>query len=146
MGFLEDLSAAKAAVDAGDRVKTAPIPVVVNGALHSVVFYRSESADWARDTLKHPPREGVGVDRRNGYDLSGVTLEVAPVSGRVVIDGEETVLGAEQWATLFEVIDGATRRLIDANVWQLNENDPMQQVERLKKASSPRRSYKKKSG
>ena len=135
MGFKEDLAAAKASVDAGDRVKTDVIPVAVNSALYEFVFYRSDSADWARDTLKHPPRPGVAVDLRNGYDLSGVTREVAPSAGRLLEDGAEVVLSAEEWADLWAVVPGASARLIEANVWQLNENDPVQEIARLKKAS-----------
>jgi hypothetical protein len=135
VGFKEDLAAAKASVDAGDRVKTEVIPVAVNSALYEFVFYRSASADWARDTLKHPPREQVAVDLRNGYNLTGVTREVAPSTGRLLEDGAEVVLSAEEWADLWAVIPGASARLIEANVWQLNENDPVQEIARLKKAS-----------
>lgn len=143
MGFLEDLQAAKAAVDSGDRVVTPNIDVVVNGRVYTVLYIRSDSAAWAEACVKHPPRPDVALDLQWGYNLSAVPVEVAEKSARVLEDGEEKTLTAEQWADLFEIMPGRTRRTIEANVWQLNENDPQQEIERAKKAS--RRPSRKKS-
>ena len=49
MSFKDDLAAAKSHV--ADRVKTVPIPVVVNEKLHEVVFYRASTADWAATAM-----------------------------------------------------------------------------------------------
>lgn len=143
MGFLDDLAAAKAAVEGGDRVVTPNIDVAVNGRVYTILFIRSDAVAWSKACMKHPPRPDVALDLQWGYNLSAVPLEVAPESARVLEDGDETKLTAEQWADLFAIMPGRTRRTIEANVWQLNENDPQQEIERAKKAS--RRPSRKKS-
>ena len=143
MGFKDDLAAAKEHVS--DRVKTPPIPVVVNGTLHEVVFYRASTEDWARVVVTYLPRPGVTLDRKNGYDLSGVTRAVAPEYGRILDGDDEADLSAEEWTDLWEVMAPATARIIEANVWHLHEFDAEQEIERAKKASKPRPASRKKS-
>jgi hypothetical protein len=142
MGFLEDLAAAKAAVEGGDRVVTPPIEVTVNGQVYSLLFIRSASAAWSEACIKHPPRLDVELDKQWGYNLSAVSLEVAAESARVLDDGEEIRLSAEQWADLFDVMPGRNRRMIEATVWHLNEREPELEIARAKKAS--RRAPRKK--
>ena len=143
MGFKEDLAAAKSHV--ADRVKTVPIPVVVNEKLHEVVFYRAGTAEWAEATIKYPPREGVSLDHQNGYNLTAATREIAPKYGRVLEDGAEVELSAEEWADFWEVMPPASSRTIEANVWHIHEYDAVQEIERAKKASTPRTRSRKKS-
>ena len=142
MGFKEDLAAAKAHV--ADRVKTVPIPVVVNEKLHEVVFYRASTSDWAGATIKHPPRQNVGLDIKYGYNLTATTREVAPKYARILEAGAEVELSAEEWADFWEVMPPAAARTIEANVWHIHEHEAEQEIERAKKASQPRRSSRKK--
>lgn len=142
MSFKDDLAAAKSHV--ADRVKTVAIPVVVNKKLHEVVFYRASTADWAETTVKHPPRLGVDLDLRNGYNLTAATRDIAPEYGRVVEGGVEVELSAEEWVDFWEVIAPASARTIEANVWHIHEYDAEQEIARAKKASQPRRSSRKK--
>ena len=142
MGFKEDLAAAKAHVT--DRVKTPPIPVVVEGNLHEIVFYRASSEAWSLAAIKHPPRPGVNLDLRNGYDLTGATREIAPTYGRVLDGDDELELSAEEWADLWAVMAPAAARTIEANVWHVHEHDAEQEIERAKKASRRRPVSRKK--
>ena len=144
MGFKDDLAAAKAHVS--DRVQTPRIEVVVDGKLHEVVFYRASTEDWARATIKHPPREGVALDYRNGYNLTAATREIAAAYGRVVDGVDEVELSAEEWDDFWSVMAPATARTIEANVWHVHEFDAEQEIERAKKASKRRPSSRKKSG
>ena len=145
MGFKEDLAAAKAAVDSGDRVKTPEIPVVLNGTAYGVVFYRVSNLDWSAVTIKHPPRAGVDMDTRNGYDIAGVAREVSAEYGRLIVDGEEQELDAAEWADLWASVAPAAARTLEANVWFLHERDAELELERAKKGSARRRPSAKKS-
>lgn len=133
MGFKEDLAAAKAAVESGDRVKTPAVPVVLNGASYEVVFYRVPTLEWSAVTIKHPPRPGIDMDSANGYDISGVAREVSAEHGRVVVDGEEQTLEADEWADLWESVSPKAARYLEANVWFLHERDEDAEVESAKK-------------
>ena len=143
MGFREDLAAAKEHV--ADRVKTPVVPAVINGKLYNVVFYRADSPVWSAATMNHPPRDGIALDFRNGYNLTAVTRTISASAGRIVEDGEEIQLTAEEWADFWEIAPPQTARLIEANVWHVHEYDAEQEIERAKKASSPRRASRKKS-
>ena len=154
MSFKDDLVAAKAAVDAGDRVKTPPIPVVVSGTAYEVVFYRASTEDWSNATMKHPPRPGVNVDQQNGYNISRAAREISAKYGRLVVDGEEVELtvtpaskdqpAVDEWADLWAVIAPAAARMLEANVWVLHEKDAERELEEAKKGSAPRRVSRKK--
>ena len=137
MGFKEDLAAAKKAVDSGDRVKTPPVPVVLNGVEYDVLFYRVPTLEWSAVTIKHPPRPGIDMDVANGYDISGVAREVSVAHGRVVVAGEEQHLEAEEWADLWESVSPKAARYLEANVWFLHERDADLEVESAKKGSRP---------
>jgi hypothetical protein len=144
LSFLDDLAVAKETVS--DRVVTPHIPVVINKKMYTVLVIRASSKDWAEATLRHGPREGIQADARNGYNMTGVTREIAPEYGRVVEDdGTETQLTAEQWDDFWEAMPPAAARLIEANVWFLHERDTELEIVEAKKASAPRRSSRKKS-
>jgi hypothetical protein len=143
VGFRESLAAAKQHV-AEERIKTVPIPVVVDGEIHEVVFYRASTADWAAAAMKHPPRPGIALDQRNGYNLTAATREIAPEYGRILEDGTEVELTVEEWADFWEVMAPAASRTIEANVWHVHEFDAEQEILRAKKASRPRRNSRSK--
>jgi len=143
VGIREDLAAAKEHV--ADRVKTPLIPVVVDGKLHEVVFYRADPLVWSRVTMMNPPRRELAVDLRNGYNISAVARGISESSGRIVDADAEVTLTAEEWADFWEVIPPSSARLIEANVWSLHEHDTEQEIERAKKASQPRPVSRKKS-
>jgi hypothetical protein len=130
--FKERLAAAKVA----PKPKSDPVFVVLDGELTEFVFYRAESGVWAEATAKYPSRPDVLIDLRYGYNFHAVCKEVAPVTGRLVEDGEEQELSPEDWADIFSVIAGGGEfsSVTDA-IWSVNEWDPAAAVERLKKAS-----------
>lgn len=149
MGILDDIAAAKAHI--ADRVKTPPIPCVVNGTLYQLVFYRAEPSEWSLVTMQNPPRqvtgengeqEYVSVDRRNGYNVAAVARAISASCGRILDDGTEVEMTASEWADLWKLLPPSTARTVEANVWALHEHDTEQEIARAKKASQ-RRSRKK---
>ena len=127
MSFLDDLAAAK---DAGKQ-KSQPVPVIVNGSLYELVFYRADGNVWADTTAQNPPRADVAIDRRYGYNFNAVVLEMAPKTGRLV-DG--TSIPDEAWAGLIPTLSGAEIAAVTDAIWALNEWNPAQEIEKAKKA------------
>ncbi|SFR76114.1 hypothetical protein SAMN05428970_2017 [Agromyces sp. CF514] len=143
MSFKDDLAAAKAAVA---PAKSPVIEVAVHGKLHQVVFYRASSVDWSHAAMKHLPRMDVALDRKNGYDLAGVSREISAKYGRVLEGDVETQMPAEDWVDFWTVIAPASARDIEASVWHLHEFDAEREIEDAKKASKRRPVSRKKSG
>lgn len=140
MSFLEDLEAAKA-TDA----PTEDVTVLLNGNPHTLTFTRMSGIDWAHLVDKHPPRLGITpdggplpvkddapvmVDAKYGYNVRGVVLEAAPLSG--VVDGEAHP--ADVWEQMLETLDGAAIQRITDAIWKLNEYGPEQEVDAARKA------------
>jgi hypothetical protein len=116
MSFKDDLAAAKAA----DPV-TADVTIEINGATHTLRFTRMDPVEYTEETLRHPPRLEIGIDREFGYNLTALTMAVAPRCARLV-DGDDLVeLDDEAWADLFAVADGGAVQSIQNTVFGLNE-------------------------
>ena len=130
MSVIERLAAAKAAAVS----KSEPLTVVVDGELVELIFYRADGVEWANTTARHPARDDVALDRHFAYNTLAVCMEVAPSTGRVLEDGEEVTLTAEQWADLFSLIAGTETSAVVSAIWTLNEWAPREQVAELKKA------------
>lgn len=145
MSFKDDLAAAKTTVAEG-APKSPVIEAVVNRTVHEVVFYRASSEEWSRATMKHLPRLDVALDRKNGYNLAGVSREISATCGRVLEGDVETEMSAEDWADFWAVIAPATAKNIEASVWHLHEYDAEQEIEAAKKGSKRRPASRKKSG
>lgn len=144
MGFKEDLAAAKAKVSDGSAAKSPVIEAVLNETVYELVFHKATPVDWSHATMKHLPRPDVSLDLRNGYNLSGASREISAKYGRRIEDGAEVELPADDWVDLWEAIEPATARVIEANIWHLHEHDAEQEIQRAKKASKPRPASRKK--
>lgn len=130
MSVVERLAAAKAAAVA----KSDPVTVVIDGELTDLIFYRADGVVWAETTAKHPPREDVALDRHFAYNTHAVCYAIAPSTGRVIEDGKEVTLTAEQWKDLFSMIAGTETSAVVSAIWGLNEWSPRERVAELKKA------------
>lgn len=106
-------------------------------SLVTLKFYRLSGLAWATLTARNPLRPDVLIDVRYGYNFHAVVQAAAPDCGRLVDGDDETLLTADDWADLFAVLSGYdVARVCDA-LFYLNEWDPSQAVERLKKDSMP---------
>lgn len=144
VSFSELLKSAKAAKQ---EPVSATVEVTVGAELVTLKFRELPGVDWVNLTREYPVRPGVVIDRRYGYDLDAVCKAAAETSGVLVQGGEEVTLQVDpvvpgsrkprvnEWADLFEVLSGPdTARVVDA-IWALNEYNPAQRTEALKKAS-----------
>lgn len=123
------------------------VDIVLSGNLHTLRFTALDGLTWANACDNHPMRPGVALDGAYGYDLRGLTIEAAALSG-VLVDGDTTVplvvekvdpkhpdtAHVDEWAALFAKVDGQTFRRISDAIWVLNELIPQQAVEAAKKA------------
>lgn len=123
------------------------VEIALGGNLHTLRFTAVDGLTWANYCDRHPARPGVPLDGAYGYDLRSLTVEIAPICGQLVVDGEPTLLRVEppnrlhpeaprvdEWAELFAKIDGQTFRRISDAIWALNEFIPQQAVATAKKA------------
>lgn len=99
--------------------------------------FRALSFDrWNAIIALRPPREGVAVDQRKGYDIVGVTKAAAEAGGWVV-DGDKTEpIPADEWADLWEKLSGGDFDRVWGAITRLNETDGWAGVEFLKKGST----------
>jgi len=116
MSFKDDLAAAKAA----DPV-TADVTVELNGTQYVLRFTRMDPVEYTEETLRHPPHLERGVDREFGYNLTSLTIAVAPRCA-VLVNGDETEeLSTEDWADLFASADAGVVQNIQNTIYHLNE-------------------------
>jgi len=99
--------------------------------------FRALSFDrWNAIIALRPPREGVAVDARKGYDIVGATRAAAEASGWVV-DGDSTEsIPADEWADLWEKLSGGDFDRVWQAITRLNETDGWAGVAFLKKDST----------
>lgn len=99
--------------------------------------FRALSFDrWNAIIALRPPREGVAIDSRKGYDIVGVTKAAAEASGWVV-DGDTTEsIPADEWADLWDNLSGGDFDRVWQAVTRLNETDGWAGVAFLKKDST----------
>lgn len=144
MGFLEDL----AAMTEAPKDRSDPVPVMMNGNLYELVFYRADGDVWAETVARHPLRLDSVVDLKYGYNFNAVVLEIGALTGHYIEDGaehkfpmdpvDEKNKGARPtssvWENLFKSAAGAEVGKITDAIWALNEWNPAQEIERAKKA------------
>jgi hypothetical protein len=140
MSFLDDLAAAKEAA----KPKSQAVPVIVNGTVYELVFYRADGDAWAQTVARHPARPEAVIDLKFGYNFNAVVEEIAPTTGRVIEDGAEIELPAEAWADVLHRISGHEMGQVTDAIWTLNEWEPAQEIAKAKKALQA--GSKKKSG
>lgn len=99
--------------------------------------FRTLSFDrWNAIIALRPPRDGVVIDQRKGYDIVGVTKAAAEASGWVV-DGDSTEsIPADEWSDLWGNLSGGDFDRIWGAVTRLNETDGWAGVGFLKKGST----------
>lgn len=91
---------------------------------------------WNAIIALRPPREGVAIDSRKGYDIVGVTKAAAEASGWVV-DGDKTEsIPTDEWADLWANLSGGDFDRVWGAVTRLNETDGWAGVGFLKKDST----------
>lgn len=144
MGFLEDVAAA----GEQPRQKSEPVPVMMNGTLHELVFYRADGDVWAETVSRHPLRLDSIVDLKYGYNFNAVVMEIGATTGRYIEDGAERNFPLDPadekdrnarpkssvWESLFKSASGSEAGKITDAIWALNEWNPAQEIERAKKA------------
>jgi hypothetical protein len=99
--------------------------------------FRALSFDrWNAIIALEPPREGVAIDARKGYNIVAATKRAAEASGWVV-DGDKTEsIPHDEWADLWENLSGGDFDRIWGAVTRLNETDGWAGVAFLKKDST----------
>jgi hypothetical protein len=91
---------------------------------------------WNQLIAQHPPREGVPLDERKGYDIVQVTKATAEATG-FVMDGEDAeTVAADEWKDLWANLTGGDFDRIYVVVTRLNETNGWMGVDHLKKGSS----------
>ena len=99
--------------------------------------FRTLSFDkWNTLIAKHPPREGLPLDSRKGYNVVAVTKEAAQHSGWLVEGGEPESIAADEWAELWANMSGGDFDRIWGVITRLNESNGWQGVDFLKKESA----------
>jgi hypothetical protein len=117
MTFQEDLAAAKSV-----GTVTADVTVELNGNQHTLRFTRMNPVEYTEETLRHPPRLEIGVDREFGYNLTSLSLAIAPRCAVRIESGDvETPLSESEWGDLFAAADAGAIQAIQNTVFQLNE-------------------------
>lgn len=98
-------------------------------------FWEMPGEEWAELTVKHPARPGVLVDMPYGYNMHAAAKEAAEVNGKIV-DGDKLMdVSEEEWARLWKQLPGRSFGAVADAIYFLNEYEPEQRVERLKKVS-----------
>lgn len=91
---------------------------------------------WNAIIALEPPREGVAIDARKGYNIVTVTKRAAEASGWSV-DGDKTEsIPADEWADLWDNLSGGDFDRVWGAVTRLNETDGWAGVGFLKKDST----------
>lgn len=138
MGFLDDV---KAVAEKGKPSKT--VEVALNGKVYELKFYRADGDAWAECVARHPARLDSQIDVRFGYNFNAVVLDIGATTARILEDGEEAEIPEDVWESFVRSLSGHEVGKIADSVWALNEWDPIQEIERAKKASASRGSRRK---
>lgn len=98
--------------------------------------FRALSTDkWNTLIALHPPREGVNLDARKGYNIVAVTKAAAEENGVVMVGGTAEPVTADEWADLWANLSGGDFDRIWGVVTRLNESNGWAGVDFLKKGS-----------
>lgn len=90
---------------------------------------------WNLIIAKYPPRDGVVLDARKGYDVVAVTKRAAEASGWSVDDGKTETITEDEWKELWENLSGGDFDRIWGVITRLNESNGWAGVDFLKKGS-----------
>lgn len=112
------------------------VPVKLNGTLHTLRFTQMSGADWTSAGDQTVARPNVLIDVRYGYNIRALTYIAAPKSGKLLESGTLTDLTDDQWRNLLKTIPGPSFNAIADALYVLNEYEPAEAVEALKKAST----------
>lgn len=133
---LGDLGAAKLDEVAAVQVKIDALENAMRDDLVTLRFRAVSFDKWNGIIAKRPPRDGVAIDQRKGYNIVAVTKDAAEVSGWVV-DGDSTeTIPADEWADLWANLSGGDFDRIWGAITRLNESDGWAGVGFLKKGST----------
>lgn len=119
-----------------DEVPSSTVTVALAGKLVRLKFRPLGGIQWADITAKSPARPEAPMDRHYGYNWQAAAMKAAPLCGRVLEDDDEVKRDAETWKKLFAKLNGPDVRSICSAIWALNDWDPQQRLEALKKASA----------
>jgi len=111
------------------------VEVEIRGKLREFRFTEMEGPDWAELTARHPVRLESPVDRQYGYNFAGVCKDAAKFSGRLHEGDEWVKVDPKTWDKLWPALSGHDVNVLYNAIWSLNEWEPSQRVERLKKES-----------
>lgn len=93
-------------------------------SLVSVKIYRTDSNVWAR------------LSANLGYELNSVARAAAMIDGRILDGDDEITQSSEEWEEFFNLLAPSDYSKITAASYLLNEKEPADRVERLKKLSA----------
>lgn len=128
MTFAEDLAAAKE--KPRERLE---VRVQVNGKTYTLRYTQMDGVEYAAETLKHPFRADVALDREYGYNLNSLAQEISPRCA-VRVDGDTEIgMSVEEWTDLFSVLDGGGAQAIANTVFTLNQFADAKAVRAAKK-------------
>lgn len=99
--------------------------------------FRALSFDvWNAIIAKCPPRDGVALDGRKGYNVVAATKAAAEASGWVYDEGRTEPVTEDEWADLWENLSGGDFDRIWGVLTRLNETNGWLGVDFLKKDST----------
>ena len=128
MSFADDVAAAKE-----KPRETADVRVHVNQEPHTFRITQMDGTEYATETLRHPIRADIPLDREFGYDVNSLTPAVLPHCA-VRLDGDDEVrMSVEEWADLFAVLDGGGVQAFVNTIFTLNQFADAKAVEAAKK-------------
>jgi len=104
-------------------------------------FYRVPGLEWSTLAAQNPARPGVNIDEKYGYNFHAVVEAVLPSCGRRIDGDSEVAMASEQWADIMSVLSGYDAgRVVDV-IFYLNEWEPSQAVDRIKKGFTSAPAY-----
>lgn len=140
----EELSAASASTDfrlgqvpgVGVKARIDALEDRMRDDLVTLRFRTLPFAAWNAIIAKHPPRDGVSIDARKGYNIVAATKEAAEASGWVYDEGRTEPITADDWSDLWANLSGGDFDRIWGVVTRLNETNGWAGVDFLKKDST----------
>jgi hypothetical protein len=115
-----------------------------DGTLATFRFEQVDGQIWSEITTRNPPRPGVNIDSKYGYNWTESAKQAATVNGVLVHkataeDGTETEelepVTPAQWGIIWELLSGHDFGEIVDVVWTMNEFGPERTVDLAGKAS-----------
>lgn len=105
-----------------------------NDSLVTLRFYKVPGDEWANLTATHPARQSALIDMKYGYNMHAVCRASAVSNGRVVEGESELTQTEAEWSELWVLLAGSDFANVCDAIFLLNEYEPNNRIERLKKA------------